>query len=104
VADEREATTLAARLRGAVQQPFRAEGTELRVCASIGVEISEPAGRAAEEAAVDLLRRADMAMYSAKSHGGSDWRFYESRMRRDARERLERKSGLTLVPDSRRSA
>ena len=104
VADEREATTLAARLRDAVQQPFRAEGIELRVRASIGVGISEPAGGAPEEAAVDLLRRADMAMYSAKSHGGSDWRLYESRMRRDARERLERRSGLTLVPDSRRSA
>ncbi|SDS21618.1 putative bifunctional diguanylate cyclase/phosphodiesterase [Actinoplanes derwentensis] len=58
---------LAVRLRSAIHRPIRAGGQDLLVGASIG--IAEPVGAAAGDP-VEILRRADVAMYAAKADGG----------------------------------
>ncbi len=65
VADVHEAQAVAERIRAALQQPFLVAGQQLAVTASVGVALSGPETRQAEE----LLRRSDAAMYRAKSSG-----------------------------------
>jgi len=61
-----EATEVAERLRAAVSAaPFRAEGVERTITVSIGVAAKVEADASFE----DLLRRADKALYAAKSAG-----------------------------------
>jgi diguanylate cyclase (GGDEF)-like protein len=64
-ADASAARTLGERLRAAIAQmaPMQAH-PELRLTASIGAALSRPG-----EASSDLLRRADHALYAAKSSG-----------------------------------
>jgi diguanylate cyclase (GGDEF)-like protein/PAS domain S-box-containing protein len=59
-----EAAEVADRIQGALAEPFRIDGRELFVTASVGISLSERDIRAAE-----LLRNADIAMYDAKRQG-----------------------------------
>ena len=54
------------RLLSAVERPFRIDGVDARVCASIGVSSVREAGADADR----LLREADAAMYSVKERRG----------------------------------
>ncbi|HEY0444269.1 MAG TPA: diguanylate cyclase, partial [Candidatus Limnocylindrales bacterium] len=56
---------VANRILDALQAPFPMQGKEMVVGGSIGIAVA----REAEERAHDLLRKADMAMYTAKSAG-----------------------------------
>ena len=56
------ALDVASRLRAALAEPFKIEGVELNIDASVGVVISGVHGNNAQE----LLQRADIAMYLAK--------------------------------------
>jgi diguanylate cyclase (GGDEF)-like protein len=58
------ALVVAERIRGRLCEDYRIEGQEHRLGASIGVAFSEPGGSAS-----NLLRRADAAMYRAKTGG-----------------------------------
>ncbi|MFL6115303.1 MAG: diguanylate cyclase [Catenulispora sp.] len=58
------ALVVAERIRGRLCEEYRGAGPGLRLGASIGVAFSEPGGSAS-----DLLRRADAAMYRAKTGG-----------------------------------
>ncbi|MFC4063943.1 putative bifunctional diguanylate cyclase/phosphodiesterase [Actinoplanes subglobosus] len=62
------ADDLAVRLRSAIHQPIHAGGQDLLVGASIGI-----AGDSADP--VEVLRRADVAMYAAKADGGRHRRY-----------------------------
>jgi diguanylate cyclase (GGDEF)-like protein/PAS domain S-box-containing protein len=59
-----EAAEVAGRIQSALTEPFRIDGRELFVTASIGISHSERDIRAPE-----LLRNADIAMYDAKRKG-----------------------------------
>ncbi|HZQ34835.1 MAG TPA: GGDEF domain-containing protein, partial [Dehalococcoidia bacterium] len=63
VADEAQAQQIAERLRRAVQQPVELGGTLMMPRASVGVACDATGDIGAEE----LLRRADQAMYRAKT-------------------------------------
>jgi diguanylate cyclase (GGDEF)-like protein len=65
VAGVHEAQAVAERIQAALQEPFLVAGQQLAVTASVGVALSGPETRQAEE----LLRRSDAAMYRAKSWG-----------------------------------
>ena len=71
-----DALRVAEAIADAFRQPFRVDGRELFVTTSIGVACS-PAG---SETAADLLRRADIAMYQAKSSGRSRAVAYDGAM------------------------
>jgi diguanylate cyclase (GGDEF)-like protein/PAS domain S-box-containing protein len=71
---------LATRLLTAVSEPLVLDGRELRLSASIGI--------ATGEAAEDLLRNADLAMYDAKRRGGDGFAFFAPTMHEVAERRL----------------
>jgi diguanylate cyclase (GGDEF)-like protein len=63
VGDEAAATAVALSLRSALAEPFRVDGVDLDIEASIGVVVSGEHGLDADV----LLQRADIAMYVAKT-------------------------------------
>jgi diguanylate cyclase (GGDEF)-like protein/PAS domain S-box-containing protein len=77
------------RLTGAMQSPFNLGGNEVHVSASFGI-----ATATGDETADDLLRNADLAMYTAKREGKGRFATYESRMISDSRQRLEMEVAL----------
>ena len=75
---------VAARLLSTLQQPFDQAGKELFMHASIGVAVAVGARATAEE----LLRNADVSMYTAKNNGKNRVEVYEPRMHAAAMARL----------------
>jgi diguanylate cyclase (GGDEF)-like protein len=62
VATVEQATQVADRVRGALEQPFELQDIVVHVGASVGIALAPDHGRSAEQ----LLQRADVAMYLAK--------------------------------------
>jgi diguanylate cyclase (GGDEF)-like protein/PAS domain S-box-containing protein len=63
-AEESEASRLAARLLGHLEEPFSIEEHAFEIAASVGIALYPQHGEDADT----LMRRADMAMYHAKAH------------------------------------
>jgi diguanylate cyclase (GGDEF)-like protein len=63
--DLRHSTGIANRILDVLRAPFHVEDREIVVGGSVGIAVA----RDSNERAVDLLRQADMAMYTAKSEG-----------------------------------
>jgi len=80
-------TDLVARIYTAIREPFECLGHRLLTDASIGIAIAPRDGADLDE----LLKNADLAMYSAKSEGRRTFRFFEAGMnaRAKARRMLE---------------
>ena len=78
---------VAARLISALAEPFRINGHELAIGASVGIAVAPGDGNDPDT----LLKHADLALYQAKGEGGGTYRFFESEMnaRAQARHRLE---------------
>ncbi len=88
--DESIAGRVADRITRQLSTPFAIEGRELFIHASIGI-----AGLVSgEEAAEDLLKNADVAMYIAKSRGKARYVEYEASLHRAAVERMQLESDL----------
>ena len=95
--DDQVALDVAERIRTAITGPLVLQGVEIEAGASVGVAMSTPellAGHSAADAAVDLLRAADTAMYRAKQRGRGRSEIYSNEMREAARERLRLSSEL----------
>ncbi|MTE21140.1 diguanylate cyclase [Streptomyces sp. TRM43335] len=75
---------IAERLRAALSRPYRVEGGEVRVAASIGVAFAEPGVTPAV-----LMRHADLAMYRAKQAGKNRVELYAPRQQAEAVRRAE---------------
>ena len=71
-----DASRVAARLIAGLYEPIVAAGQEALVGASVGIAIYPDDGPDAES----LIRAADEAMVTAKSHGGNVYRFYAETM------------------------
>jgi diguanylate cyclase (GGDEF)-like protein/PAS domain S-box-containing protein len=80
------------RLQAAMAQPFALEGNEVFINASLGLAIAGPT-----DVADDLLRNADVAMYSAKRRGKGRCATFESHMYQDARDRVEMEQALRVA-------
>jgi diguanylate cyclase (GGDEF)-like protein/PAS domain S-box-containing protein len=89
-----DATLMAERLIGALQQPFVVGGLEVFVGASIGI-----ARNGAEMDTGQLLRNADIAMYTAKRLGKGRYEVFEPAMHAAAVERLELEGDLRRALD-----
>jgi diguanylate cyclase (GGDEF)-like protein len=61
-----DAAGLAARVTDCFAEPFRLDGTEVRIGTSVGLAVEHAGGT---RTADDLLREADAAMYRAKQRG-----------------------------------
>ena len=74
-ADEKEAAMLGERIVRAIAQiPFRFEGQNMRLTASLGIALYPVHASNVEE----LIAHADTAMYQAKEVGKNAWRIYRS--------------------------
>jgi diguanylate cyclase (GGDEF)-like protein len=78
-----EAEAVAVKAIEAMRQPFRIDGHESIVGASVGVAMFPDDGATATE----LLRKADMAMYNAKEAGKGRFRFFAQEMDQRMKER-----------------
>jgi len=74
---------VAARLVETIKQPVEVDGESISIGGSVGIALAPENGTQAD----DILRNADMALYRAKADGRSAFRFFESRMDREDRER-----------------
>jgi len=84
------ATAAAGRLQEALARPFEVAGEEVVVTASVGVALSAPRYESAE----DILRDADIAMYSAKSHEKGSHAVFDVAMHAKAVTRLQMEADL----------
>jgi diguanylate cyclase (GGDEF)-like protein len=82
--DRHDAEGVASRLVEGLRAPFVLEGREMRVHASIGIAYAAH-GNVAE----DLLRNADVAMYSAKTNGKGGYAWYDPDMHVRAQQRQQ---------------
>ena len=71
-----DARRVAQRIQESLQEPFEAEGQEMLVSPSIGIAFGESTQDRPEE----VLRRADLAMYTAKKAGKAECEEYSPRM------------------------
>ena len=94
-AKETEAMATAARLLAAVRTPMTAGGRELALTASIGVRMA----RAGVDAASDVMRGADLAMYEAKVRGGGAVALFHPDLDQRAVRRLELEGELRAALD-----
>ncbi|MBV9952327.1 MAG: EAL domain-containing protein [Acidimicrobiia bacterium] len=88
--DEVGPVGLALRLLNDLRRPFRINGREIVITASIGIAAVNDRATSAEV----VLRNADMAMYLAKEKGKDRVELFEEQMHASAFERLELKADL----------
>jgi diguanylate cyclase (GGDEF)-like protein len=84
------AAMLANRLIDLLGRPYQVEGNQLNIGASVGIAVASKDQTKPE----DLLKRADLAMYSAKAEGRGTYRFFETRMDESAQARRAMESLL----------
>ena len=85
VSEAHHAASAARRLLKALRLPFRANGKDVYITASIGISMSRSAGATSE----DLMRQAEIAMYSAKDSGRNAFQFFDEPMHAAVVERFE---------------
>ena len=88
--DPDDAGKLARRILSSLAHPFRLEGREIFVNASIGIAVYPYDGKDIET----LLMHADTAMYKAKEQGGSSYQSYSRSMSATALQRLTLENAL----------
>jgi diguanylate cyclase (GGDEF)-like protein/PAS domain S-box-containing protein len=90
LADADAALRVADRMIEAMREPLVIDGHELFASASVGIALSQ----AGAEAASDLLRQADLAMYVAKEKGRARWELFDASFAPHVMERLELESDM----------
>jgi diguanylate cyclase (GGDEF)-like protein/PAS domain S-box-containing protein len=91
-----EACRVAERALALFDENYRLDSAELAVSVSIGVAVSDGSHTSAQE----LLRDADVAMYSAKAHGKDRLEVFEAAMQAAVYERLELATELRQAVDN----
>jgi diguanylate cyclase (GGDEF)-like protein/PAS domain S-box-containing protein len=88
--DTAGAATVAERILEAMREPFVVDGKEVLANASIGVAIAE----SVPDDADDLLRNADVAMYTAKGRGRNRYEVFQPSMHQAMLDRLDLEADL----------
>jgi len=86
---------VAERIRDRLSRPFRVDGRDLTISASVGIALSDT-GYASVE---DVIRDADTAMYRAKQEGAGGFRIFDRSLRDEARLEGELRSDLQTSLD-----
>ena len=86
-----QAEVVGAKIRTALGQAYQIEGADYRSTPSIGITLF---GGGHHEAIDEPLKRADLAMYQAKSAGRNTVRFFDPKMQADISSRAELEVGL----------
>src|SRR5438105_12455554 len=87
------AAEVAQRVLKTLEKPFYLEDKQVFVRASLGIAIGDE-DRKGMKGAEELLRNADVAMYTAKSQGKARYQVFERAMHTAVLERLELKADL----------
>jgi diguanylate cyclase (GGDEF)-like protein/PAS domain S-box-containing protein len=87
------AAEVAQRVMNTLEKPFYLEDKQVFVRASVGIAIGDE-DRKGMKGAEELLRNADVAMYTAKSQGKARYQVFERAMHTAVLERLELKADL----------
>jgi diguanylate cyclase (GGDEF)-like protein len=90
VVDERDAERVALRVLDLMREPIFVGGQECFVTASVGIAMYPRDG----QSVADLLRNADIAMYSVKAQGRNAASLYRPQLAGKGREKLELESAL----------
>jgi diguanylate cyclase (GGDEF)-like protein/PAS domain S-box-containing protein len=90
IGDPSDATRVADRIQHELAQPFNLGGHEVFTSASIGIALSATGYQAAD----DLLRDADIAMYRAKALGKARYEVFDTAMHAHAKALLELETDL----------
>ncbi len=85
-----DAVELVHRLREAFEEPFIIREQEIHSGASFGIALLPRDGRSADQ----ITRKAELAMYGAKTAGRDGYRFYAQDMNKSASRMLEMERGL----------
>lgn len=85
-----DAGQVATKIIRKLQDPFQVGPRQLRITASIGISLYPMDGDSAEE----LLRDADIAMYSAKTAGRNTYQYFTPELREQTTQRLALIDGL----------
>ncbi|MET7244246.1 EAL domain-containing protein [Methylobacterium sp. EM32] len=84
---------LAERIVQLLRRPFEVQGHEVGIGTSIGLAMTDEPGLTTAE----LLRRADVALYQAKSSGRNGWRFFDPAMDADLQRRRQLGADLRVA-------
>lgn len=90
IANPEYAVRLAQKVLDQLRQPIEIGSDQLAVSASLGIAVYPDNGEDGQE----LMRAADMAMYTAKAEGRDRFHFYAEDMSQKARERMYIEQGL----------
>ena len=90
ISSKSEATLVAESIYQTLSFPFHIEGYELFTTASIGIALSSEGYEKPE----DILRDADLTMYSAKEQGKARYEVFDNSLRDRALQRLELETNL----------
>jgi diguanylate cyclase (GGDEF)-like protein/PAS domain S-box-containing protein len=93
--DRQEAIAVAERVQAVLRSPLAVAGHEVFATVSVGIALSTPSYRRAE----DVLRDADTAMYHAKARGKSRHQVFDSSMHARARKLLQLENDLRRAVD-----
>ncbi len=85
-----DAALIAQKIVNAISSSFRLEGREIHVTPSLGIAIYPLDAEDADS----LIKKADIAMYHAKEHGGGTFKFYMEDMNINNLERLTLENDL----------
>lgn len=85
-----DAALIAQKIVNAMSSSFRLEGREIHVTPSLGIAIYPLDAEDAD----GLIKKADIAMYQAKEHGGGTFKFYMEDMNINSLERLTLENDL----------
>ncbi|MCL1066611.1 EAL domain-containing protein [Shewanella olleyana] len=85
-----QAADFVARMQQHLNAPVQLNEHAIHPAASIGISIYPEDGPGAE----DLIRHADIAMYSAKAAGSNQWAFFKQQMTENAAVRLKTEASL----------
>ena len=91
-----DAEKIAAKILKSLAQPLWLEERELYITTSIGISYFPMDGGDP----INLIKRADIAMYSAKAQGRNNWQSYQHTMDLDADRRLLLESGIRRALDN----
>ena len=95
--EPRHCASLAEDIIGAISHPMELRGQVVQVGASMGMAFFPEDGRDA----LNLMKRADMAMYAAKSAGRNTYRFFQPEMLEQTTQRLKLEMELRRAIASR---
>ncbi len=93
--DPQAAMAIAARISDSMRRPFKLEGRDITLTASIGIAMYPDDGRDG----ATLLKHADTAMYHAKSTGRNNVQLYSATLTSDLVERVNLENALSEALD-----